>query len=156
MIYKFKNFSFQNPKCEDGDVFEYCNLTQLSPMTVICEGIAKLTFRSCNLLNCKIPDDAVVDDCLTAQVDKCTNLHSELVEQGLKKCSEDCKHKIGVTKQSIIIPKEDYISAKAASPLSVSASTITDANGIITQTFTKQTYGYRDTVLGKDMKEATK
>lgn len=92
MTHAHKNFSFKDPECSDGDVFEFCNLSQLVPHTAICAGRTGLTFRSCNLCNCAVPAESVVEDCMTAQVSRCSHLNPQLVERGLPECDVNCVH----------------------------------------------------------------
>jgi hypothetical protein len=68
MQHTIQNYSRRDPECRDGDAFVSCNLSQAEPETPICVGRVGLTFRDCNLLNCRVPDDAVVERCNTAQV----------------------------------------------------------------------------------------
>lgn len=95
---KNKNFShnrINNLVVSDEDIIENCNLSQLQPNTSICVGIANLTFIGCNLANCSVPQDAIVDDCLTIQKNRCSHLHPswDLVE-----CIENCSHVIDIDK----------------------------------------------------------
>jgi len=92
MIHNKKNYAFRDPECDNGDVFEYCNLTQLVPNTVLCEGTTALVFRNCNLCNCLLPSDAKVEHCNTTQVSRCSHLHLEWIARGLTECVEDCVH----------------------------------------------------------------
>jgi len=46
-----------------------CNFAQAEPGTKIGEGVPGLRFVQCNLVNCVVPDDAVVERCCTAQVE---------------------------------------------------------------------------------------
>ena len=69
MIHRRKNYSKQDPTCDNGDMFEGCNLTQATPNTAICIGKTGLVFESCNLVNCIVPADAVVRDCNINQVE---------------------------------------------------------------------------------------
>jgi hypothetical protein len=86
------NAHFKQPQFEDGQVVEGWNLTQLNPHTKIGEGVKGLTFKNCNLLNCDVPKDAKVIDCLTVQKDFCSHNHPDWVEKGIEACGEDCKH----------------------------------------------------------------
>jgi len=62
-----KNFSFKQPIFKDGEIIEGANLSQTTPNTKIADGVKSLTFKSCNLRNCKVPNDATVIDCNTFQ-----------------------------------------------------------------------------------------
>ena len=68
------------------------NLTQLQPHTQICEGITRLKFQNCNLLNCDVPEDAVVESCLTCHKSFCSHLHPDWIAHGLPECAEVCDH----------------------------------------------------------------
>jgi hypothetical protein len=79
VVHKSKNWSHKEPEnVSNGDTIEQCNLSQILPNTSICSGITGLTFRNCNLTNCSIPEDAIVEDCNITQIDRCYHLHSEL------------------------------------------------------------------------------
>jgi hypothetical protein len=52
---------------KSGDSFTNCNLSQANPHTVMFAGLTGLTFSDCNLQNCDVPADSVVQDCLTVQ-----------------------------------------------------------------------------------------
>jgi len=89
---KSKNFSrdkLANLVVGNGDTFESCNFSQPIPHTKICEGYTGLTFVSCNLANCDVPPDAVVENCGVRQKSRCSHLHPEW---GLSECIEDCIH----------------------------------------------------------------
>jgi hypothetical protein len=83
------NFAGKQPECENGQLLENVNIAQPKPHTKICEGITGLTFKSCNLTNCDVPEDAVVVDCLQIQRDFCVHLHPtmDLPDEPL-----DCRH----------------------------------------------------------------
>ena len=76
-----KNFSHRDPPdvvaVVNGDTLDRCNISQLVPHTVVCAGITGLTFRGCNLVNCDVPEDAVVEHCNTVQISRCAHLHPE-------------------------------------------------------------------------------
>jgi hypothetical protein len=68
MEHKKENYSHKSPECSNGDTFVSCNISQIEPATEICSGKTNLTFRNCNLFNCRVPEDAIVVNCNTAQV----------------------------------------------------------------------------------------
>ena len=70
MTHLQKNYSNQDPACENGDDFTHCNLSQAEPDTVICAGKTGLVFVECNLSNCNVPGDAVVTKCLIVQANR--------------------------------------------------------------------------------------
>ena len=87
-----KNFSHRQPiGVANGDTLDRCNLSQLVPHTVVCSGITGLTFRGCNLVNCDVPGDAVVEHCNTAQISRCAHLHPEWAD-ALPAEAENCPH----------------------------------------------------------------
>jgi len=86
------NSKFKKPKFKDGETIKGWNLTQLNPHTKICEGVKGLTFIDCNLMNCDIPEDAKVVDCLQVHKSFCSHEHPKWVKKGLKECSENCEH----------------------------------------------------------------
>ncbi|GAG85789.1 unnamed protein product [marine sediment metagenome] len=80
------NFSFginPIPEVENGYTFTRANFTQVEPHTEILAGITGLTFVQCNLANCDVPGDAILDDCLQCHISWCANNHPELVDRGL-------------------------------------------------------------------------
>ena len=72
MLYQRQNFSGLGrlPKFREGDVFEDCNLAQEEPNTPVATGAKGLIFRRCNLVNCDLPPDAVIESSLHCQVPK--------------------------------------------------------------------------------------
>ena len=62
------------------------NLTQLKPTQITGNG---LIFKGCNLVNCILPDDAEVIDCLRATKDFCAWLHPKL---DLEPETINCRH----------------------------------------------------------------
>lgn len=68
MTHTGKNFTDAQADVKDGDTLEFCNFAQDEADTPICEGISGLTFVHCNLANCALPKDAVVKDCLHANI----------------------------------------------------------------------------------------
>ena len=91
-----KNKNFSRHKLADltgvqsGDTFEACNFAQTTPHTAILAGITGLSFTGCNLMNCGVPVDAVVEDCLTIHKSMCTNRHPAFTELAL--CPDNCSH----------------------------------------------------------------
>jgi hypothetical protein len=70
-------------------VFENVNFSQAVPHTKILEGVKNLTFIQCNLVNCDVPADAIIDGGNVAQVSRCSHVHSDW---GLSECAENCEH----------------------------------------------------------------
>jgi len=76
----------------NGDTFERCNLSRWGQESLFA-GLTGLTFRNCNLTNCLLPGDAVVEDCLHIQKSMCTHILDEKgVVHGLTPCVENCAH----------------------------------------------------------------
>lgn len=88
------NYSFQPELPEPvSGVVEGHNLLRGQPHTKIYEGIRGLTFRKCNLTNCDVPPDAVVDDCLVGHVSFCSHLHDRWLDKNhIAQCGDDCEH----------------------------------------------------------------
>ena len=61
------------PTPENRHEFKNCNFAQLLPHTTIFDGITGLKFISCNLMNCDLPEDVEVEDCLTIHKNFCSN-----------------------------------------------------------------------------------
>ena len=92
MLIENRNFAFKQPIFANGDVIQRCNLTQAIPGTAIGSGVTGLTFRNCNLVNCTVPGDATVEHCNTAQIERCANLHPNLLDHGVSPEAENCPH----------------------------------------------------------------
>ena len=90
-IFKDVNYKRSLPAdVQNGDVFEGCNIAQLYTHTEICPDMAGLTFQGCNLLNCDVPADSTIEDCLTVHKSFCSHLHPDF---GLSpECIENCSH----------------------------------------------------------------
>lgn len=90
------NFAFTRglslPTANNGDTFEYYNFMQAQPHTKIFEGVTGLTFRKCNLVNCDVPVDAIIEDCLHIHKNMCSHNHPRWVNKGLPECIENCSH----------------------------------------------------------------
>lgn len=95
------NARFQQPTFEQGQTVEGWNLTQLQPHTAIGGGVSGLRFVNCNLLNCDVPADAVVESCLTCHKSFCSHLHPEWIQHGLPECDEVCDHVADVDEVTI-------------------------------------------------------
>lgn len=92
MIYQKKNYSrgkLSNLSVSNGDTFIECNFSQLVAGTEIANSYTGLTFEKCNLMNCEVPGDAVVERCLTVEKSCCSHLHPGV---GLTTCSDNCSH----------------------------------------------------------------
>jgi hypothetical protein len=91
-IYKHRNFAkhkLANLSAETSDEFIECNFMQVTPHTTIASGITSLTFTGCNLMNCDVPGDAVVEDCMMLQKNMCYWLHPTW---NLAVETADCSH----------------------------------------------------------------
>lgn len=60
---KTKNYAFTDPITfiKDGDIIENCNLAQINPRTKILWGKKRLTFYRCNMVNCTLPKDVMIN-----------------------------------------------------------------------------------------------
>ena len=90
------NYSFTTgrplPTVENGHEFIMDNFAQVEPTSVFSDK-AGLIFRKCNLTNCIVPADSVIDNCLHNQRSFCANLHTDWVEKGhLQAEVENCPH----------------------------------------------------------------
>ena len=90
-IFKDVNYKRSLPTgVESKDMFDSCNIAQLYTNTEICPGKTGLTFKGCNLLNCAVPGDSIITDCLTVQKSFCSHLNPNF---GLSPvCVENCQH----------------------------------------------------------------
>lgn len=88
------NYAFTTGKelqtVDDGHEFIEYNFAQEDPHTAIFSGITGLTFTRCNLMNCDVPGDAVLNSCLNIQKSLCTNLHPNWGISPV--CDENCSH----------------------------------------------------------------
>ena len=108
------NWAMKQPTgIQPGETITDSNLCQLHPDTPVCFGIEKLTFVRCNLVNCRMPKDAVLIDCATAQIDWCAHLHPEM---GLPAEPDECRHVVsseaiydGQTLLTTIDEREDIV-----------------------------------------------
>lgn len=83
------------PTISNGHTFERYNFHRLTPHTKIYEGYTGLTFRQCNLVNCDVPADSVLENCNNVQIEFCSNLHPDWTDYGLTTCSQNCSHVTG-------------------------------------------------------------
>lgn len=80
------------PTANNGDTFQGYNFMQALPHTPIFAGITGLTFRKCNLINCDVPNDAVIEGGLHIHKSLCSNIHPRWVDKGLSAEPENCPH----------------------------------------------------------------
>ncbi len=81
------------PDVENGHVFENKSFLQAAPHTAIFTGKTGLIFRRCNLTNCDIPPDTVMEQCLRAHMNFCSHVHPEWLRYGyISDCVEQCSH----------------------------------------------------------------
>jgi hypothetical protein len=155
------NYAWRNWRrdgfAEDGDIFEGANLCQAVPATPV--GLRRdgtpakgLLFRRCNLFNCLPPEDAIVEECLTAQVEHCSHLHPELVEHGLPECPDPCPHQVGTLPVWQPTGEETFRDLKAdlAKVATARVTKVQDALGVVTeQRFEVLAPLYQDKALAK-------
>ena len=79
------------PAIKDGHVFENDNFSQAVPGTEIFKGMSGLVFKKCNLVNCKVPADTMIEDCNISQVSRCSHLNPDF---SLPKCPKECRHMV--------------------------------------------------------------
>jgi hypothetical protein len=77
----------------NGDTVVDANLSQLMPNTTILAGFSGLTFVKCNLTNCTVPGDSVIDQCNETQIDRCYHLHPDW---GLDVEVNNCAHVVKI------------------------------------------------------------
>ena len=105
-----KNYAFTTgrslPDVENGFVFDRYNFVQMLPHTPIFTSKTGLRFTNCNLMNCDLPADAVVEGSLQCHVSFCSHEHPGWIEKGLPVCIEQCQHLVDtdvVSLNSIVI-----------------------------------------------------
>jgi hypothetical protein len=115
---------------QNGDTFQECNFVQENPNTTVLSGYTGLTFIACNLMNCSVPGDAVIDDCLTIQKSMCSNLHSSW--SITPTCATHCRHVI--EKDTVTIDSElidtiyHYADGHSSSSSSTSSSSTSSSS----------------------------
>ena len=91
------NYAFMTrdpiPDVLDGHVFTGDNFIQKVPNTQILVGKNKLKFINCNLTNCKLPADAIVEGTFVVQKSFCSHIHPRW---GLAECVENCEHVVDI------------------------------------------------------------
>ena len=118
MIHKNRNLSnaaldryLGEVTVSNGDTFERCNLSRWEQETLFT-GITGLTFKNCNLMNCTVPGDATIQDCLHIQKSICTHiLDDKGVVHSMTPCATSCSHLVDtdtVTIDSVLIVTERY------------------------------------------------
>ena len=107
-IHKDKNFSFGKNQSivRDGDTIERCNCAQHTANTEIFKGVKGLWFINCNLLNCTLPPDAIVERGLVIEKTYCSHLHPEMVAAGMAEEPEDCPHSKLVVVDEVLVDGE--------------------------------------------------
>jgi hypothetical protein len=120
MLYKSKNYCrsrISQATAENGDEFENCNFSRSVPHTVIFEGVTGLTFISCNLFNCDIPEDAEKTKCVHIHKSICSHIHPKrLAKSEIPECDADCEHVVGsdsITIDGKLIKTKYYYEDKA-------------------------------------------
>lgn len=104
--YSFKTAGFPEPI---NGVVEGHNFLQGVPHTKIYDGYSGLIFRNCNLTNCDVPADSVLEHCLRVQVSFCSHLHEAWLKRGfISECSENCSHVVGF--DEILIDGKNIVS----------------------------------------------
>jgi len=144
------NWSFKDPPFKDGDVVESCNCSQLYPNTEICNDVRNLTIHGGNFVNCKQQPTWTVTGGNWAQVSRCSHVNSWLVERGLPVCAENCKHRVGDTKQWVEIDEEEYRKENNSTSQkrpNVKIEKVEDADGVTIQKFQKEVFVYAETVV---------
>lgn len=74
---------------QSGDIFKHVNFSQLVPHSSILSGIPDLTFIQCNLVNCDLPIDAIIDGGNKTQISRCSHLHPKW---NMDQCVKNCSH----------------------------------------------------------------
>jgi len=90
-LHKGRMYAFTDPKCNDGDVFENCNLMQVLPDTEIMVG-KKMTLKNCQLTNVKLVSGMTIEGGNTCKWDFCSHNHEVFTKFGLPVCKEFCRH----------------------------------------------------------------
>ena len=108
------NFAFTRglplPTANNGDTFEGYNFMQKSPHTAIFAGVTGLTFRKCNLTNCDVPVDAVIEGGLRFHKSLCANIYPDWVAKGLPAEAVNCVHVVDTDTVTIdgVVVDETY------------------------------------------------
>lgn len=153
MIHKSGNYSFKTKfdHIKDGDVIEGGNYSQHTPDTEILKGIKDLTIRGGNFINVQKQPTWRIEGGNWAQIERCSHLHPELIEKGLKECAKDCKHRQGTEKQWVGVDEGEYRTEKnniSPGKPDVRVVKSDDSDGVTVQKFEKLVYVYCDKVRG--------
>lgn len=93
------NYAFMTnnslPDVPNGYIFVGDNFLQRNPNTVIFAGKTGLKFVNCNLINCDLPLDAIVEGTIVKQRSFCSHVHTRW---GLDECAEECEHVVDTDK----------------------------------------------------------
>lgn len=110
------NYAFMTgrtfPKIQNGHVFVGDNFIQKEPNTEILDGYTGLKFINCNLTNCKLPEDAIIEGSHPRQRSFCSHIHPEW---NLTECVEECEHMVDVDEiyiDDILVDKVYYYEDK--------------------------------------------
>lgn len=90
---------------QNGDSFENCNFCQIVPHTKILSEYSGLTFMNCNLTNCDVPVDSIIENCFRLQVSRCGNIYPMWPD--VAECAIDCEHVVDV--DTVIIDGEEQL-----------------------------------------------
>lgn len=153
------NWSFQDPRFQDGDVVYGGNFTQLFPDTEICVGVENVTVHGGNFVNCKVPAGWKLQGGNWCQISFCSHLRPDLIAHGLPVCQEDCSHRDGDKKQWVEVEEEEYREQKNSLSSDKSAVRIeksVDADEVTVQIFQKEVFVYENTLTknGAQVKKA--
>jgi len=90
------NYSFTRglslPDVPNNYIFERYNFCRKEPHTAIFAGKTGLVFRNCNLVNCDVPADSIIEGGLNIHKSFCTHIHPGWIEKGLTPCVANCYH----------------------------------------------------------------
>ena len=90
--YSLGGFVDSIPDVEDGHTFENDNFLQLYPHTKLFEGKTGLKFKNCNLRNCDVPPDSILESSPNYHVEFCSHNHEKWIPKGLAQCPVNCSH----------------------------------------------------------------
>lgn len=90
--YSWNKTSVDLPVPENGTIFSDTIFTRKEPHTPIFTGVTGLVFRDCNLTNCDLPEDAIVEGGIHCHISFCSHEHPKWIDKGLTQCVANCSH----------------------------------------------------------------
>jgi len=120
-------FSYRDPagRVHDGDTIVTGNYCQAAPGTEILRDVKDLTILGGNWVNVRAQPSWAIKGGNWMQVERCTNLHPELIALGVKACAKDCQHAVAA------LPQTDPVVLKAEAKAQIDLGQYQEAQATI-------------------------